>query len=806
MMHRVMAIGLMMTVCAAAAFAADSAAVVPVPFTAVKIDSGFWSARMETNRTVTVPYCFKKCEETGRISNFTKAGKGEGKFEGIYFNDSDLYKVIEGAAYSLQIHPDPELEKYVDGVIEQIASAQWDDGYLYTFYSLPHDTETRYKQPEKRWTNEREMHETYCAGHFFEAAVAYSQATGKKRILEVACRLADHMDRVFGPGKQYDTPGHEEAEIGLVKLYRATGNEKYLKLAEFFLDQRGNSEHRKLYGDYCQDHMPIAQQTEAVGHAVRAGYLYTGMADVSAILGRPDLRAALGRIWEGVASQKMYLTGGIGSSAGGEAFGAKYELPNKSAYNETCAAIANALWNHRMYLMDGDARYIDILERVIYNGFLSGVSMSGDRFFYPNPLASDAGYQRSEWFGCSCCPVNVVRFIPSILGYMYGVRDDSVFVNLFIGGSAAVETKSGKIRLTQKTNYPWDGRVEIAVDPEKESEFSLRLRIPGWAQNRPVPSDLYQYVDSPAAVMGLAINGKQFEGVVDKGFAVIRRDWKAGDRVVLELPMPVRRVLAHEKVADDKGRVAMERGPVVYCLEGVDNGGVDGFDAFVLNDDAKLNTEFRKDLLNGVQVITGQVQTLQRTKSDAVEAKQREFTAIPYYAWAHRGPSAMAVWLPRTKDAATVEPLPTIASKSKVSVSFKPDMENAQPKSVQDQRVPKNSGDNSFPHFHWWSHKGSTEWIQYDLAERTKVTGCQVYWFDDTGQGECRVPKSWRILYRAGSEWKPVAGSSAYGVAKDAVNAVTFEVVETDGLRLEVQLQDGFSGGVYEWVVDAGTP
>ncbi|NLH17093.1 MAG: glycoside hydrolase family 127 protein, partial [Phycisphaerae bacterium] len=461
-----------------------------------------------------------------------------------------------------------------------------------------------------------------------------------------------------------------------------------------------------------------------------------------------------------------------------------------------------ALWNHRMYLMEGDGRYIDILERVIYNGFLSGVSMTGDRFFYPNPLASDAGYQRSEWFGCSCCPVNVVRFIPSILGYIYGVRDDSVFVNLYVAGSAAIKTKSQTVWLTQTTDYPWNGRVELTVEPQTQAEFSLYLRIPGWAQNRPVPSDLYRYMDSPAPEIGLVVNGKKVALKIEKGFAVIRRDWREGDQVVLELPMPVRRVLAHEKVAEDEGRVALERGPVVFCLEGVDNGGAEGFDAFLLNDEAELKTEFRKDLLNGVQVITGQAQTLRRTKSDSIEARPRAFTAIPYYAWAHRGPSAMAVWLPRTKETAEVEPIPTIASKSKVSVSYKPDMENAQTKSIQDQRLPKNSGDNSFPHFHWWSHKGTTEWIQYDLAERAKVTSCQVYWFDDTGHGECRVPKSWRILYRTGGEWKPVTGVSAYGVAKDALNAVKFDSVETDGLRLEVQLQDGFSGGVYEWVVD----
>ena len=767
-----------------------------VPFTDVRMGDGFWRARMEVNRTVTIPYDFKKCEETGRISNFAKAGGlMTGDFEGIYFNDSDVYKVIEGAAYSLQQHPDAELEKYVDGVIDKIAAAQWEDGYLYTFYSVPK------RQPEKRWTNERDMHETYCAGHFFEAAVAYYQATGKKKILDVAVRLADHIDSVFGPGRKYDTPGHEEIEIGLVKLSQVTGQEKYLKLAEFFIDQRGNKENRpQLYGEYCQDHKPVTAQSEATGHSVRAGYLYTGMADVAALRGRNDYLAALDRIWQDVAGQKMYLTGGIGSRAGGEAFGEDYELPNKSAYNETCAAIANALWNHRMFLVHGDAKYVDVLERVIYNGFLSGISLTGDRFFYPNPLASDVGYERSPWFDCSCCPVNVVRFIPSIAGYVYAVKGDSLYVNLYAAGSATVDLGGQKVGVTQDTRYPWDGRVVIGLEPEKAGRFTLALRIPGWARNEPVPSDLYRYVGSAGPQVKLAVNGSPVELTLAKGYAAVERDWKAGDRVMLEMPMPIRRVVAHENVQEDRGKVALERGPIVYCLEGVDNPGPE-FDALVLGDGAQLKSEYRADLLGGVEVISGEAQTLGRMSGGAVESKARSFTAIPYYAWAHRGPSPMTVWLARTAEAAFVAPPPTIASASKVSTSFQTGTANARLRGINDQREPKKSSDSETAFFHWWPHKGTTEWVQYDLAGPQRVSRCDVYWFDDTGHGECRTPKGWRVLYRQDGGWKPVTGVKAYSVTKDAFDLAEFDDVETDALRLEVEFQKDFSSGIQEWKV-----
>jgi len=610
-----------------------------VPFTDVVIADEFWAPRLETNRKVTVPYCFKKCEETGRIDNFTKAaGLMPGKFEGKYFNDSDVYKVIEGAAYSLKSHPHPQLEKYVDGVIDKIAAAQWQDGYLYTFYSLPS------RQSEKRWTNTRVMHELYCAGHFFEAAVAYYQATGKRKILDVAIRLADCIDSVFGPDKKRDIPGHEEIEIGLVKLYHATGNEKYLKLAKFFLDERGRAHDRELYGPYCQDHKPVVEQDAAVGHAVRAGYLYCGMADVASLTGDADYVKALDRIWQDIVSKKLYITGGIGATRKGEAFGDGYELPNATAYNETCAAIANAMWNHRMFLLHGDARYIDVLERIIYNGFLSGVSLEGDKFFYPNPLASEGKYQRSPWFGCACCPSNIVRFIPSVPGYVYAGKDDALYVNLFVAGAGTFKLANNTVKLRQETQYPWDGRVKITVEPRRPAEFAIYLRIPSWAQNQPVPSDLYRYMDESNEKATCQVNGKPFAPDMDKGFARIERRWEKGDTIELELPMPVRRVLCNEKVKENDGKVALQRGPIVYCAEEADNG--ENVGRLLLSADVKLKAEYRKDLLGGLCVITGWVRTW-HLNNEYVFPDEQDFVAIPYYAWSHRGPGEMAVWLAR---------------------------------------------------------------------------------------------------------------------------------------------------------------
>jgi DUF1680 family protein len=628
----------------------------PVPFTAVAVDDGFWSPRLETNRTVTVRYDFQKCERTGRVSNFAKAGDMEpGDFEGLFgFNDSDVFKVIEGASYALSLHPDPDLEQYVDDLAVKIAAAQEDDGYLYTagtIGSLAKEPICCVSMP--RWSDLRSGHELYNLGHFYEAAVAHYQATKKRTLLDVALRSADLLSEVFGPGRNMGVPGHQEVEIGLVKLYRTTGDERYLGLARFFLDQRGNAEGHELYGAYNQDHEPVVEQTEAVGHAVRAAYMYSGMADVGALAADRAYIDALGRLWDNVVGRKLYLTGGIGARHEGESFGADYELPNRTAYAETCAAIANAMWNHRMFLLHGDARYLDVLERVIYNGFLSGVSLDGEHFFYPNPLASDGRYAfnqgangRKEWFDCSCCPTNVVRFLPSIAGYVYAQRDRDLFVNLFVAGSAELEIDGQPVVVRQETRYPWDGRVSITLEPEGTEELALHVRIPGWARGQPVPSDLYRYLDSPEEPLVLAVNGEAQEFELEQGFAVLRRTWKKGDTVALSLPMPVRRVVSHEKVEANAGRVALERGPVVYCAEAVDNGG--RVHTLVLPDDAPLEARSRAGLLGGVTVIEGRALGLSpATDGRSVVTREQDFVAIPYYAWAHRGEGEMAVWLPR---------------------------------------------------------------------------------------------------------------------------------------------------------------
>ena len=492
-----------------------------------------------------------------------------------------------------------------------------------------------------RWSNLRVNHELYNVGHLYEAAVAHHQATGKRTLLDVAIRNAELIDSVFGPGKIRDVPGHQEIEIGLAKLYRATGERRYLELAKFFLDQRGQPDRGTLQSNYdnpgyTQDHLPVTEQREAVGHAVRAGYLYSGMADVAALTGDQAYIAALDGLWTNVVARRMYLTGGIGARHHGEAFGDDYELPNAEAYAETCAAVANALWNHRMFLLHGDAKYLDVLERTLYNGFLAGISLHGDTFFYTNPLSSDGewpfnvhtGAVRYPWFECSCCPTNVVRLLPSLPGYAYAHRDGDLYVNLYVAGTATVPTAAGGVTLTQDTDYPWSGAVKLTVDPPADSAFAIRLRIPGWARGEPVPSDLYRHLDASGAAPSLRVNGAPADLELDRGFAVVRRHWRPGDVVELDLPMPVRRVVSHAGVAGNRGRVAVERGPLVYCAEGADNGGTAL--ELTLPDAAALTAEHDAGLLGGVTTIRG-----------------GGITLIPYYAWSHRGAGEMNVWLRR---------------------------------------------------------------------------------------------------------------------------------------------------------------
>jgi DUF1680 family protein len=622
-------------------------AITAVPFTNVTLTDDFWAGRIETNRTVTIPFGFKKCEEEGRIRNFARAGGLlDGQYEGkMPFDDTDVYKIIEGASYSLAVHPDEELEKYVDGIIEKIAAAQEEDGYLCTWKTInPDKTPAWWVKPGPRWHNLGASHELYNSGHMYEAAYAHYKATGKTNFLNVALKNADLICETFGPGKKLDVPGHQVIEMGLMKLYRATGKQKYLDMAKFFLDQRGNAQGHELYGSYSQDHRPVVEQDEAVGHAVRAVYMYSAMADIAGIMNDSSYLRAVEKIWENVVSKKLYITGGIGARHKGESFGDNYELPNLRAYNETCAAIGNIYWNHRMFLLSGDAKYIDVLERVLYNGMISGVSLTGDSFFYPNCLESNGKYKfnmgaltRQPWFDCSCCPTNVIRFIPSVPGYIYASRDDSLYVNLFIAGRANIKMNKTNVEISQETIYPWDGKVTIKVEPRVSTRFTVNVRIPGWALGKPVPSDLYRYLNENQEKVTLKLNGEPIDINMKNGFAVIEQKWSKGETIELNLPMPIRRVIAHEEVMDDLNKVALVRGPVVYCAEGVDN--EKKVLDMVIPDDTEFQAEYQKNLLGGVTVITGDV-------SDETGGK-RELLAIPYYAWSHRGPGEMAVWLSR---------------------------------------------------------------------------------------------------------------------------------------------------------------
>jgi len=635
----------------------------PVPFTAVQVEDQFWAPRIETNRSVTIPFAFRKNEETGRVDNFKIAGGlTEGTYKGERYNDTDVYKVIEGAAYSLKQHPDPELEKYIDSLVNIIAQAQEPDGYLFMARTCDPANPTP-GTGQDRWSQLAISHELYNAGHLYEAAVAYYQATDKRILLEVAIKNANLVDRTFGPGKRAGTPGHQEIEIGLVKLYRVTDNQKYLKLAKYFLDARGRVEgfikqypqdsRWSIYNDpgQIQAHKPVFEQDEAVGHAVRASYMFSAMADVAALTGNEDYVRAIDRLWGDVVGRKIYLTGGIGARHSHESFGEAYELPNLTAYNETCAAIGNVFWNHRLFLLHGNAKYIDVLERTAYNGLLSGVSLRGDRFFYPNPLSSDGKYrfnqgstQRAPWFGVACCPGNMTRFLPSFPGYVYAFQGDTLYVNLFVAGRGEVDMLERKVIVKQQTRYPWDGQVKITLEPQTEGEFTVAVRIPGWVRNKPVPSDLYRYQGGAPASPTLKVNAKAVTIELNNGFAPIHRQWHKGDTIGLHLPMPMRRVLAHEKVDADRNKVAVERGPLVYCAEWPDQPGQRVLN-IVLPDEVGLSPEWRSDLLGGVMVLRGCARALQ---ADGTLTEQ-EFTAIPYYTWANRGPGEMAVWLARNR-------------------------------------------------------------------------------------------------------------------------------------------------------------
>ena len=798
-----------------------------VPFTKVKVaQQTFWGQRLDASQNVTIPLAFSKSEETGRYTNFSNAAQHikdpskvfEIKDGTFSFDDTDPYKTIEGASYLLQTYPNAKfkggrLDKYVDSVVAVIASGQEPDGYLYTSRTQnpakPHNW-----AGAKRWERVEDLsHEFYNLGHLCEAAVAHYYATGKKNFLNVAIKYADCVCREVGdkPGQASVVPGHQIAEMGLAKLYIATGDKKYLDMAKFFLDKRGKRDaswkqtRNGLYdsdgyfhslSDYSQSHKPVCEQDEAVGHAVRAGYMYAGMADIAALTGDKSYIDAIDRIWDNIVGKKYYITGGVGATASGEAFGANYELPNMSAYCETCAAIAHVYLNYRLFLLHGDSKYYDALERSLYNGVISGISIDGGKFFYPNPLQSIGQHQRHPWFGCACCPSNAARFIPSLPQYIYAVKDNSLYINLFNSNTVNVQVGKKKVTLQQETNYPWDGDITLKI-AGGAGKYALNIRIPGWVKGEVVPSNLYTYTDGKRLGYTVKVNGEAVESPLQQGYFVIDRTWKKGDKVEIHFDMEPRTVRANGQVAADKGRVAVERGPIVYCAEWPDNK-CDVL-SVLINQEPKFTLGNKEIMNTNVQTLTTDAQTLTFDKAGKLHAADEKLVLIPYYAWAHRGPGKMTVWIPQDLTATTPALPASIASESKISASTKrlPALS-----AINDRLVPADATDRSVPYTHWWPAKNTTEWLAYDFAKAETVSTSTVYWFDDGPWGGCRVPESWKLYYKNDKgEWVPVKNLTEYGVVKGAANIVNFEPVKTSAMKLEIKQPADYSCGVFEWSV-----
>ncbi len=779
--------------------------ITPVPFTSVKVTPGtFWGQRLEASRNVTIPLAFSKCESERRYTNFsnaaehlkdpTKVFQVEGVM-GYSFDDTDPYKTIEGASYLLQTYPDKKLEAYVDSVIAVIASAQEPDGYLYTARTQNPDHPHQWAGPT-RWSKVEDLsHEFYNLGHLCEAAVAHYYATGKKSLLNIAIKFADCVCREVGdkPGQACVVPGHQIAEMGLAKLYIATGDKKYLDQAKFFLDKRG---YTTIKTEYSQSHIPVLQQDEAVGHAVRAGYMYAGMADVAALTGDKGYIDAIDRIWDNIITKKYYITGGVGATSSGEAFGKNYELPNMSAYCETCAAIAQVYLNYRLFLLHGESKYYDALERTLYNGVISGISIDGGHFFYPNPLQSMGQHQRQAWFGCACCPSNAARFIPSLPQYIYAVKDNSFYVNLFAGNETNVKVGGKKITFVQKTNYPWDGDIEMTMK-KASGQFDLNIRIPGWVRGQVVPSDLYTYVDGKHLGYTVTLNGQKVESELKDGYFVIDRKWKSGDKINVHFDMEPRLVKANGKVSQDKGRAEIERGPLVYCAEWPDNS-CDVL-SVLLNQEPQYTLGEKEIQGTTVKTITTDAQTLNFDDRGRLNTKDERLVLIPYYAWAHRGNGNMTVWMPIDLNATTPALPPSLASESKVSASQRrlPALS-----AINDRLVPSDGDDRSVPYTHWWPKNNSTEWLQYDFKQAATISTSTVYWFDDGPWGGCRVPKAWKIYYKDNSgEWQEVKNPTGYGTVKGAPNVVNFDPVTTSSVKLEIVQPERHSCGVFEWSV-----
>jgi DUF1680 family protein len=768
----------------------------PVPASHVVIDDGFWAPKTKLWREVTVPDCFAKFERDGAMANFDKVRDGRGGTHGgPPWYDGLIYEMIRASADFLACQPDPKLEARLDGYIERIAAAAATDrdGYLNTY--------TQLIEPTHRWGlgggNDVQQHDVYNAGALIEAAVHHYRATGKDLLLRVAVKLANHMADVMGPPpKQNVVPGHALSEGAMVELYELFRQQpdlkarmgvplderRYLRLAEFWIENRGHHAGRRNFGAYDQDDRPVLQQRSIEGHAVRATLLWAGVTAAAVENGRADYLAAARRVWENLVRRRMYVTGGVGAVASFEGFGRDYELPN-DGYLETCGAVGAGLFHQNMALACADARYADELERALYNGVLSGVSLKGDTYFYENPLAVAGGRTRWEWHACPCCPPMFLKIMAALPGYLYASDADGVYVNQFIGSRATLNVKSTKVSLRQTTRYPWDGEITIRVEPVREIEFALAIRMPSWC---PEPR--------------LRVNA-QADAKVERarGYAVLRRNWKPGDSVCLSLPMPIERVEADSNVRANAGRVVIRRGPIVYCFEAEDNGG--HVQDLVIPSGAKLTADFQPDLFGGVTVVRGKGEVLQPRAADAGApvVREVEVTAIPYFANANRQPGAMMVWMAGSQDRAR---RPSLASRAAASASHCNPSDTLAALNAQIE-APAASDDTSIRRFTWWDHRGTREWVQYDFARPERVSAAEVFWWDERRlKAHCRVPTSWRLVYQTGDGWKPVSGASNYGTEIDTFNRVTFDAVDTKGLRLEVELQRGWSGGILEWRVE----
>jgi len=784
--------------------------ITPVSFEKVVLQDAFWAPRVETVRRVTVPATFRKSEETGRLKNF-EATCGEATcciHTRFPFDDSDVYKSIEGAALFLKTQRDPLLEAQIDQWIRKIKAAQEPDGYLYTWRTIRDRQQTLGDTISPvvpgafldwlngpRWANEDKLsHELYNAGHLYEAATALYQATGNQALLDIALKNAELLYRDFGPGKKAVAPGHQEIELGLVKLYQTTGDHRWLQLAQKFLDVRGYGE------EYSQNHQKIQDQRVAVGHAVRLGYMFAGAADVGAYTGSTAYLEAMKAVWSDIVSSQLYITGGVGATGSNEGFGGAYDLPNYSAYCETCSSIAFLWWSQRMFQLTGEGQYLDVVERTLYNALNAGLSLDGRRFFYPNALESRKNTERTEWFTCACCPPNLTRFFAGMPSLFYASRPGGLYITQFAASRTrmTILDKAGKtqqVAVEQRTDFPWESTVEVLVNPEQMATFDLYIRIPSWSQNQPLPSPLYQFGDGLELQEPIiTVNGKRLAVKIEQGFVVIGRRWKPGDRVRVELDMRPRKVVADDRVKADVGRKALQRGPIVYCLEGFDQP-----DERVMNFFVPDSTTIRvvsDTLFGGIKSLQmNGFLVKDRDWSRASALLPLPLKAIPYFQWANRGRSNMLVWLP--SDTAVVEPIaaPTLATRSSASAS---PGANGDLKSIADQFPVKSSNDHA-PLVHWWPHFGTTEWFQYDFPAEEEVGTVKLYWFDDEStNGGCRIPASWKVMYLENGTWKPVYVPEGYTIKKDEWNIVHFEPVKTAAIKIEMRWQEGVSGGLYE--------